>query len=70
MLRMRLKVKKTRLQLYTTQRPLKYINLRWYWLHELRQLRAKRRVSGTATKKDIKAAQRELVKIRKAYPSE
>lgn len=44
-----------------------YINLRFYWLHELRQLRAKRRVSGTANKADIKAAQRQLAKLRKEH---
>lgn len=69
MARLRLRLR-TRLHIRRSVRPKDYIHLRMYWLHELRQLRAKRRVSGTATKKDIKAAQRELAKIRKAYPSE
>jgi len=41
-----------------------YFRLRWYWLVELYNIRAKRKL-GTASKKDIKVAQRELVRIRK-----
>lgn len=41
-----------------------YYRLRFWWLHELRQLRAKRR-NGTATIKDVKAAQRVLKKVRR-----
>lgn len=44
--------------------PTIYIEQRFYWLHELCVLRAKRRY-GSASKKDIKAAQRELAKLRK-----
>lgn len=41
-----------------------YLRLRRYWLSELCWLRAKRR-AGTASKKETKVAQRELVRIRK-----
>lgn len=44
--------------------PKPYLNLRFWWLHELRQLRAKRRVSGLNVKKDIRLAQKELAKLR------
>jgi len=48
-------------------RPNDYLRLRFYWLHEIRQLRAKRRISGTASTKDIKVAQRELARIRRVH---
>lgn len=48
-------------------RPKDYLNLRFFWLHELRQLRAKRRISGTANKRDIKIAQKELARIRREH---
>lgn len=41
-----------------------YYNVRLWLLHELRILRAKRRVSGLNTLKEIKTAQRALVKVR------
>lgn len=44
-----------------------YLRLRFYWLHELRQLRAKRKISGINTKQAIKIAQRELARIRKTH---
>lgn len=40
-----------------------YYRLRFYWLGEIRWLRAKRR-NGTATINDVKAAQRALAKVR------
>ncbi len=42
-----------------------YRNLRYWWLHELRQLRAQER-SGANVKKAKAEAQRELVKLRKS----
>lgn len=68
-------MKRQRMRLWEAQpelkpqkpRPKDYLNLRFYWLHELRQLRAKSRISGTANKKDIKVAQRELARIRKVH---
>jgi len=41
-----------------------YFDRQWY-LHELRILRAKRRVAGLNTSKEVKTAQRALAKIRK-----
>ena len=60
-------MQRVRLKLKTKPRPKEYLNLRFHWLHELRQLRAKRRVSGTASKRDIKIAQRELLRLRRDY---
>jgi hypothetical protein len=37
---------------------------RYWWLHELTRLRALQRVHGVETRKERKAAQRELVKLR------
>lgn len=41
-----------------------YYRLRYFWLRELEWLRAKRR-NGTATKNELKAAQKDLAKVRK-----
>lgn len=63
-------VKRTRLRLRQrvkvvhVERTADYFRLRYWWLHHLRQLRAKRRVAGIVTKNDIKAAQRALGKLR------
>lgn len=48
-------------------RPKEYMDLRYWWLHELAQLRARRRIAGASTTKDIKVAQRELARLRKEY---
>jgi hypothetical protein len=48
-------------------RPKEYLDLRFWWLHELRQLRAKRRIAGASVKKDIKVAQKELARLRKEH---
>jgi hypothetical protein len=60
------KPRRVRLQFQAPRRSNDYIRLRYYWLNELIWLRAKRR-NGTATKNDIKVAQRALVKVRKDY---
>lgn len=60
-------MRRMRVKLKQRPRPADYLNLRFYWLHELRQLRAKRRVSGTASKRDIKVAQKELSRLRRDY---
>lgn len=71
--RVRLKVKPERVRLKTwskatyNTRPKEYYNLRMYWLHELRQLRAQRRIAGKNVKKDVKAAQRALLKLYREY---
>lgn len=52
----------------TPARQREYEYSRWIILHELRQCRAKRRISGLNTAKEIKKNQRELAKLRKEYP--
>ena len=54
-----------RLHLKKNKKPKQYFEMRLWWLHELRQLRAKSRISGLNTKALKKYAQRELVRIRK-----
>ncbi len=56
-------MKRIRLKL-STPTP-EYFRLRYWWLHELRTLRAKRRIAGLNTSREIKTAQRALAKIRK-----
>lgn len=63
---MRLRLQSTKIRVIHDKRPKAYLDLRYWWLHELRQLRAKRR-NGVIVKKDIKIAQKELVRIRKEY---
>ena len=53
--------KRVKLQI---QRSKEYLDLRYWWLHELRQLRAKLKY-GSGSKASIKAAQRVLAKLRK-----
>jgi hypothetical protein len=73
-LRIKLKPERKRLRLekvvlsatYNTRSRI-YYNMRFYWLHELRQLRAKRRIAGANVKKDMKAAQGQLAKLREEY---
>lgn len=45
-----------------------YRNLRYHYLHELTQLRARKRVHGQVIIKETRAIQRLLVKLRKEYP--
>jgi hypothetical protein len=45
-----------------------YCGLRYHWLHELIQLRAKKRVHGATITKETKAIQRTLAKLRKDNP--
>jgi hypothetical protein len=66
MKRLRVLLRKERVILAVRPRPKEYLCLRYHWLHELRQLRAKRKY-GTASKKDIKIAQRELARIRRDH---
>ena len=62
---MRIRVKlKDPLTFLSLKRSSDYYRLRHYWIGELYYIRAKRR-NGTATKSDIKAAQRALAKVRK-----
>ncbi len=48
-------------------RPREYLNLRYWWLHELTQLRAKKRVHGADIRKETKVIQRELARLRSEY---
>lgn len=64
---MRLRMESTVIPVTYDTRPKEYLNLRYWWLHELRQLRAKRRVNGFAIKRDVKIAQKELARLRKEY---
>lgn len=55
-----------RQRLRTNWRPKQYYDLRSWWLHELRQLRAKNRISGiNPLNKTRKHIQHELAKIRR-----
>lgn len=67
MKRMRLRLRSTVIKAAVTYRPKEYLDLRFWWLHHLRQLRAQRRIAGTANKKDMKVAQRELVRLRREH---
>jgi hypothetical protein len=60
---METKKHRERVQLKPFLRTNEYLRLRRYWLGELLWIRAMRR-NGTATKKDTKIAQRELVRLR------
>lgn len=64
---MRLKLESTIIRITYDTRPKTYLNLRYWWLHELAQLRAKRRIHGANVKKDVKIAQKELARLRKEY---
>lgn len=64
--RMRLRMHSTILRVTYDTRPKAYMDLRFWWLHELRRLRAARR-QGTASRRDIKVAQKELARLRKEY---
>lgn len=65
--RKRLKLQSAILRATYDTRPKAYMDLRFWWLHELRQLRAKRRIAGANVKKDMKAAQKELSRLRREY---
>ena len=54
-----------RMRVVIHERSPEYYHLRFFWLHELRQLRAKRRISGANIKTERKKAQRELAKLRR-----
>jgi hypothetical protein len=64
--RKRLKLR-TKLTKVIKERPKEYYGLRFWWLHEIRQLRAKRRIAGLNTKSQVKAAQRALAKLRDTH---
>jgi hypothetical protein len=53
------------MRLVQQPRPKDYLNLRFYWLHELRQFRAKTRIAGANMKREVKIAQKELLRLRK-----
>ena len=61
--KMRIRLKLKRIKLNPPKRSIHYYNIRYWLLHELRQLRARRKY-GSATLKDIKVSQRALAKIR------
>lgn len=63
-------MKRTRLKLRSRSpgRSTEYEYSRWILLHELRQCRAKRRVSSLNTAKETKKHQRDLAKLRKEHP--
>lgn len=70
--RLQLKPQRVRMRSYVLKatydtRPKAYLDLRFWWLHELRQLRAKRRIAGANVKKEMKVAQKELARLRKEY---
>lgn len=71
MIRIRLKLSKSKMNgaavLKPKPRPNDYLRLRMHWLHELRITRSKIRITGTASKKDVKIIQRELARIRATY---
>lgn len=64
--RMRLRLHSTVLRATYDTRPKPYLDLRFWWLHELRRIRAARR-NGLASRTDIKVAQKELARLRKEY---
>jgi len=68
MKRVRLKLRMRSVILIPSEckRPKEYMDLRHWWLHELRQLRAKRKYAGIG-KKEVKIAQKELARLRKDY---
>lgn len=66
MKRVRLNIKTGIKATYDT-RPKQYMDLRYWWLHECAQWRAKRRVNGLNVKRELKAAQKELARLRKEY---
>lgn len=59
---------RTRLKLtvHKTREPV-YYQLRYWYLHDLTQLRAKTRVHGTPVEQAKRKLQKELVKIRMSY---
>ncbi len=65
--RMRLKMHSTVIKATYDTRPKPYLDLRYWWLHELARLRAARRINGLSVKKDMKIAQKELARLRKEY---
>jgi len=65
--RARLRLRSVILRATYDTRPKEYIDLRYWWLHELRQIRAKFRVHGLNVKREIKVVQKELARLRKEY---
>lgn len=65
--RLRLQLQSTVIPRIYTKRPKEYLDLRYWWLHELRRLRAARRINGIVAKRDIKVAQKELARIRRDH---
>lgn len=66
-LRLRLRVTAPIMRATYNTRPSEYLRLRHWWLGELRNLRAKRRVHGMDVRSETKVMQRELVRIRKVH---
>lgn len=64
--RVRLQLKPQRVRV-AVKRTSDYYRLRYWWLHHLAQLRAKARINGINTKTEKRAAQRELVRLRKEH---
>lgn len=65
--RMRLKLHSTVLKVSYDTRPKVYMDLRYWWLHELAQYRAIKRVTGANVKSKMKIAQKELARLRQEY---
>lgn len=70
--RLQLKPQRTRMRSYVSAvtydtRPKEYLNLRYWWLHHLAQLRARKRIAGANVTREKKTAQKELVRLRKEY---
>lgn len=65
--RLRLRMHSTRIRPIFTTRPKEYLDLRFWWLHELRQLRAMRRINGIHVKPKMKIIQKELARLRREY---
>lgn len=64
--KLKVRLRSTILKKMCVTYPKPYLDLRFWWLHELRQLRAKRKY-GSAKLKDIKVAQKELARLRQEY---
>lgn len=56
-----------RIQMTAKRRTNDYYRLRYWWLAEIRTLKAKRRVNGINVQAQIKTAQRELNRVREEH---
>lgn len=56
-----------RIKLAPKRRTNDYYRLRYWWLAEIRTLKAKHRINGINVKAQIKTAQRELCRVREEH---